>query len=116
MEPEEPKPCLAKKRLFRFMENSPKKRQKLSEVEDYLEKVANTKFDCPLEFWKMQEDKFPRLAKLARRYLAIPATTGSVERVFSIAGAIARARRASMLPELLRALVLYREYLRRQRK
>ena len=41
---------------------------------------------CPLQdFWKLREHKFPVLSGLARKFLAVPATSAPSERVFSSA-------------------------------
>jgi hypothetical protein len=72
-----------------------------------------TTFDIsPLEFWRSKETQssFPALTKLARIYLSIPATSGDVERLFSVAGALQRARRARITTNHLEALLLVREY------
>jgi len=37
----------------------------------------------PLLWWKKHATEFPTIARMARDYLAIPATSVSVERVFS---------------------------------
>ena len=37
----------------------------------------------PLEWWKMHNTQLPTIAKLARKYLAIPASSAPSERVFS---------------------------------
>lgn len=39
--------------------------------------------DSPLEWWKQHQEEFPLLASFARRFLAIPASSASSERVFS---------------------------------
>ena len=39
-----------------------------------------------LDWWKNHEYRFPKLAKMAKQYLAAPASTAGVERVFSAAG------------------------------
>lgn len=41
---------------------------------------------CPLQFWKANALRFPKLAVLAKKYLAIQATSASSERLFSTFG------------------------------
>jgi len=59
----------------------------------------------PLAFWKTNKTKYPAAAKLARRYLAIPATSVPSERVFSKAGNIVTKKRASLDPCLVEKLL-----------
>ena len=40
----------------------------------------------PLEWWKNYAAELPTLASLARKYLAIPASSAAVERMFSYTG------------------------------
>lgn len=80
-----------------------------SEISAYLSEERSAKNTCPLEYWKSSENKFPRLAKLAKVYLAIPASSGSVERLFSIAGSIGRSRRSKLSVQYLERLLMYRE-------
>lgn len=42
----------------------------------------------PMPWWKSREGKYPTLGVLAKKYLAIPATSTSSERLFSAAGNI----------------------------
>ena len=41
-----------------------------------------------LEFWKKEESSFPYLAKIAKKYLGVQASSVAVERMFSISGHI----------------------------
>ena len=49
-----------------------------------------------LIWWKNNECRFPKLAKMAKQYLAAPASTAGVERVFSAAGRMHTDLRKSM--------------------
>jgi hypothetical protein len=52
----------------------------------------------PLQWWKNKEGQFPILAKLARVYLAVPATSAPSERVFSKANHIISKTRCRLDP------------------
>ena len=60
----------------------------------------------PLEWWKMHNTQFSIIAKLARMYLAIPASSTPSERVFSRAKLIQERQQWSLLPQRLEASVL----------
>jgi len=49
------------------------------------------------------------LSQLARRYLAMPATSASVERLFSVAGQVVTAKRARLHPSTVTLLVFLHE-------
>ena len=59
----------------------------------------------PLQWWAQSEDRFPRLAKLGKRYLAVPATSTPSERIFSLAGNAITQQRVSLHPAHVDALV-----------
>jgi hypothetical protein len=52
----------------------------------------------PLQWWKKKQDQLPILAKLARVYLAVPATSAPSERVFSKANHIISKTRCRLDP------------------
>ena len=53
----------------------------------------------PLLWWKAHQARFPMLSVLARKYLAIPATSAPSERLFSSAGLTIAKERARLTPE-----------------
>lgn len=59
----------------------------------------------PLQWWKVQEEDMPRMAKLAKKILCIPATSVASERVFSASGHIQSPFRSNLKPEKLNMLV-----------
>lgn len=63
----------------------------------------------PVIFWKSKGHEFMKFKMLARKYLSIPASSGSVERLFSASGALMRARRNRLTPTTVEALLLAKE-------
>ena len=55
----------------------------------------------PLEWWKRNAAALPVLARIARRYLAIPATSTEPERMWSAAGRLCTDTRGSLAPETI---------------
>lgn len=75
------------------------------EVRDYFnEPDMNIRGD-PLEWWREKRHQYPHLAKLARKYLAVPATSAPSERVWSIAGNIKDKKRSCLKEKLLNELL-----------
>ena len=60
----------------------------------------------PLAWWKMHDGQFPPIAKLARKYLAIPTSSAPSERVFLQAKLIQQRQRWNLLPQRLEACVM----------
>ena len=75
---------------------------KKDELEEYLAEPVETDPDINLlKYWKKKEEKWPKLAKMAKQYLASPASSAGVERVFSAAGRMHDDMRKSMTNESL---------------
>ncbi len=71
-----------------------------NELQRYLqEKVTRKGTKDPLAWWKGNETKFPRVAKLARKMLCIIGTSVPSERVFSIIGMTLTKSRSQLDPE-----------------
>lgn len=56
------------------------------EFEKYMALPAATKHTDPLVWWKAAAKNLPHMAKMARQFLAAPASTAGVERAFSACG------------------------------
>ena len=59
----------------------------------------------PLEWWKLHSCRFPHMARVAKRYLGVPATSVPSERVFSTAGDIVTAKRSCLIGEHVDQLI-----------
>lgn len=75
------------------------------EVKAYFSEKPPSKDSNPLAWWKANCGRFPRMAKVARHMLAIPATSASSERLFSTAGLTVTKLRSSLKPENVRAIL-----------
>ena len=62
----------------------------------------------PLAWWRKHESLYPNLARLARRYLCIPATSASVERLFSVAGLVLTQLRSRLKSDIADDLITLR--------
>ncbi|CAM4623496.1 unnamed protein product [Leuciscus chuanchicus] len=77
-------------------------RQKVqSELESYLMCPDADSESEPLEWWRLHERNFPRVSKLAKKYLCIPATSTPSERIFSTGAACRHGRDSSRAHRLL---------------
>ena len=56
------------------------------------------KYNCPLQWWKVNVSKYPYLRRLAKRLFCIPATSAPSEHVFSAASNIINKKRACLTP------------------
>ena len=58
-----------------------------------------------LEWWRKREQAYPNISVLAKKYLSIPASSVSSERIFSLAGNIVTKKRCRLSPEMVDMLV-----------
>jgi hypothetical protein len=88
-----------------------RKRRHESSIADEVDRYfdENGAADDPLAWWKRKEALFPRLARLARKYLALPASSAPSERIFSKMNAVVDKRRASLDSDRVERLVFIKE-------
>ena len=88
------------------MPRSVRKDEAKREIYEYRREVNLKKNLDPLvDFWKGNEGKYPLLAKLAKKYLAIPATSVTAERVFSKLGLLLSKRHLTLDPENVHQII-----------
>jgi hypothetical protein len=59
-----------------------------TELNAYMRVQQVAKDTDPLMWWKQHQQEFPRLARMTRQYLAVPASSSSPERLFSSVGLV----------------------------
>jgi len=90
-------------RLFSiFDQNQPRVSD---EVREYLAEDKISFNQNPFEWWAGKKTKYPVLSKMARIYLAAPATSTPSERLFSDAGNLLSAKRTRMGSELFKRIM-----------
>ena len=63
----------------------------IDELIDYTNQVTKNDYGsnfCVLDFWKVNENRWPVLAKIAKKVLGVPASSAAAERMFSWSGHI----------------------------
>jgi hypothetical protein len=58
-----------------------------------------------LNWWREHQEKFPKLAKLARKIFSVPASSAASERAFSAAGQTITERRTSLKPDTVDSIL-----------
>ena len=76
-----------------------------SEVNNYIRENPPDLDTNPLTWWSTNHRRFPRLAKLASRYLCIPEISVPSERVFSSAGLTVNRLHTRLTPEHVDMLI-----------
>lgn len=76
------------------------------EIAAYSEEALLGKESDPCSWWQtVGSFRYPSLAKLCLKYLAIPATSVPSERAFSVAGEVVSAKRERLLPDHVEQLI-----------
>jgi hAT family protein len=91
------------------------KRQRIdheSDLDKYLAVPAVKGGKDALEWWKHHHDEYPGLARIARDYLAIPATSVPSERVFSSGANLISDKRGSLNDDSIQACLCLGSWLR----
>lgn len=63
-----------------------------------------------LKYWQAKQFQYPVISRIARDYLAIPASSAASERIFSVGGDIVTKKRNRLLPSTLRYLLCLRDW------
>lgn len=82
------------------------------ELEAYLEESVESAEKDIYKYWKSKSLLWPRLAKMARDYLTIPATTASSERMFNTGKDLIGISRYSLNPSTVECCVTLSSWLK----
>ena len=82
------------------------------EVQRYRVEPGMPISENPLGWWKDHQHSYPLLSKLAKRILNIQGTSVPSERVFSTAGDIVSAQRATLSPQHVDSLIFLKKNMR----
>ncbi|XP_051281032.1 v-myb avian myeloblastosis viral oncogene homolog-like 2a isoform X1 [Dicentrarchus labrax] len=100
---------LKRKSIFNFLQPAAKT-MKTSEIDVYLLEPL-WESNNSLLYWK-SATRFPQLQGIAKKLLAIPATSGGFDRLCPMAACIVRAKRNRLPPHTTERLLLYKNYLK----
>ena len=76
-------------------------------------KSGDSKNENILKWWQQNKFRFPNLYKLVKKYLCIPATSCSSERIFSKAGEILSKKRSRLSPKRVNQLIFLNHNLKK---
>ena len=86
------------------------------EYDHYIGLPAITRKIRTLDYWRTESSSFPKLALMARDYLAVSATGAGVEGHFSRSGQVMRPSRRSLHAATVTDIMLYTDHCRRLKK
>lgn len=76
-----------------------------AELNSYIYMPSVDHGEDPLKWWKFHKINFPRLCKLAQKYLCVQATSSASERAFSTSGNVVSNHRSCLKPDKVDMLV-----------
>ena len=92
--------------LWIATEHAPSKSEAIiTEIQRYLSEPQIDGQADALEWWAQRAASYPHLTPVAKKFLAIPASSTSSERVFSLAGNLVSKKRCQLKPENVDLLV-----------
>ncbi|KAG9226778.1 hypothetical protein CCMSSC00406_0009676 [Pleurotus cornucopiae] len=93
-----------------------KERAVMNELDGFWRLPQEDMDSCdPIKWWYSRRLQFPNLYRLARDVLGIPGSAVAVERIFSAARDTLSLCRASLKPDTIQILMLYKQHIRRSR-
>ncbi|XP_045158580.2 E3 SUMO-protein ligase ZBED1-like [Mercenaria mercenaria] len=94
----------SKRRKLDFLDFSSPERTSEDEVQSYLSEKMVSDTD-PLLWWRDNEERFPKIAIVAKRVLAVPATSVPSERIFSATGLLINKLRNRLSSEIVDSII-----------
>lgn len=85
--------------------NESRKEKARRELLSFLDEPLIEPEQSALTWWATNAPRYPNIAKLARVFLSIPATSVPSEQIFSKAGQVITTRRSSLKPEHAEQLI-----------
>lgn len=86
-----------------------------AEIKRFREEPPLPLSENPLSWWKEHEHEYPQLSRVAKRFLCIPGTSVSAERVFSSAGDIVTAQGSVLKAEHVDQLVFLHKNIKKNK-
>lgn len=87
-----------------------------NEFDHYIMNPVNNRAGNTLAYWRSEATSFPKLALMARDYLAVSATGAGVESQFSRSGQVMRPSRGALLATTVSDIMTYTDHLKREKK
>jgi hypothetical protein len=99
-----------------FRVNESTSKEPFNEFDHYIGMPPLSQKIRPLQYWKKESPTSPKLAMMARTYLAVSATGAGVESQFSKSGQVMRPSRGSLYHTTVTDIMLYSDHLKRHKE